>query len=412
MLHPKELSISDFTYHLPDEKIARFPLSERDASRLLIYQNQNIRDGYFNQLPDLFKAGDLLVFNQSRVVQARLHFKTSTAANIEVFCLEPEGQITIPEAMLQQGRATWFCLVGNAKKWKADQVLTIESLSNQKVRLNASLIARKEDGFVVEFFWEDASLYFAEVLEIVGLLPLPPYLKREVSDRDKGTYQTVYATENGSVAAPTAGLHFSSKVLDTLKEKGVNCQNLTLHVGAGTFKPVKAERMNDHVMHSEEVIASLELIDALANCEDKVVAVGTTSFRSLESLYWTAVFLMENPHAPLVIEVSQWQPYEKRTSALPTRKEAFAFLSNALRNAGLKTIQGRTQIIIAPGYSVKVINGLITNFHQPNSTLLLLVSACIGDAWKAVYEHALNNGYRFLSYGDSSYLEIQTKNPG
>lgn len=412
MQHPKELSISDFTYYLPDEKIARFPLAERDTSRLLIYQNQHIRDGYFNQLPELFKPGDLLVFNQSRVVQARLHFKTSTGANIEVFCLEPEGQITIPEAMLQQGRATWFCLVGNAKKWKSDQVLTIERLSDQNVRLNASLLSRKEDGFIIEFSWEDASLYFAEVLEVVGLLPLPPYLKREVSDQDKGTYQTVYATENGSVAAPTAGLHFSPKVLNSLNEKGVICQNLTLHVGAGTFKPVKAERMNEHVMHSEEVIASLQLIDAIANCAGKIVAVGTTSFRSLESLYWTAVYLMENPHAPIVIDVSQWQPYEARSNMLPSRKEAFTFLANALREAGIKTIQGRTQIIIAPGYSVKVINGLITNFHQPNSTLLLLVSACIGDAWKAVYEHALNTGYRFLSYGDSSYLEIQTKNPG
>lgn len=407
MLHPKDISINDFTYPLPDEKIARFPLEERDASKFLVYNNGVIADQTFRDLPDLFSKDDLLVFNQTRVVQARLFFNTAAGAKIEVFCLEPLRNRSIPEAMLDQGESHWLCMVGNARKWKSDEILRLEIKQNGLEYIDIKLVERTDVGFAIQFSWADSHITFAELLDYAGFLPLPPYLKRDADHIDKTRYQTVYASEQGSVAAPTAGLHFTSDTFAQLKLQGVACAYVTLHVGAGTFKPVKAARMEEHDMHSEELHVAIDLIESIAHCHGKIAAVGTTTLRTLESLYWTSVRLMKNPDSEISIDVSQWEPYLEVQDKLPESKEAFSFLAELMRSRGLETIQGKTQIIIAPGYKIRTIHVLITNFHQPQSTLLLLVSACIGDDWKMVYEHALQNNYRFLSYGDSSALFVK-----
>ena len=407
MQHPKDISINDFTYPLPDEKIARFPLEERDASKFLVYNNGDITDQQFRDLPNLFSKDDLLVFNQTRVVQARLFFTTAAGAKIEIFCLEPLQNRSIPEAMLDQGKSGWLCMVGNARKWKADEILRLEIKQNGLEYIDIKLIERTDAGFAIQFSWADSHITFAELLDYAGFLPLPPYLKRDADNIDKMRYQTVYASEQGSVAAPTAGLHFTSDTFAQLKMQGVDCAYVTLHVGAGTFKPVKAARMEEHDMHSEELHVAIDLIESIAHCNGKIAAVGTTTLRTLESVYWTSVRLMKNPDCEISIDVSQWEPYQEVQDRLPESKEAFSFLAELMRSRGMETIQGKTQIIIAPGYTIRTIDVLITNFHQPQSTLLLLVSACIGDDWKMVYEHALQNNYRFLSYGDSSALFVK-----
>ena len=407
MQHPKDISINDFTYLLPDEKIARFPLEERDASKLLVFQNGIIHDNSFRDLPTLFSKNDLLVFNQTRVVQARLFFTTAAGAKIEVFCLEPLDNKTIPEAMLDCGESLWLCMVGNARKWKSDEILRLEIKQNGLEYIDIKLVERTDVGFSIQFSWTDSHITFAELLDYAGFLPLPPYLKRDADHIDKTRYQTVYASEQGSVAAPTAGLHFTSDTFAQLKLQGVDCAYVTLHVGAGTFKPVKAARMEDHDMHAEELHVEIDLIESIAHCKGKIAAVGTTTLRTLESLYWTSVRLMKNPDSEISIDVSQWEPYQDLAEELPESKQAFSFLAQLMRSSGMESIQGKTQIIIAPGYIIKTIDLLITNFHQPQSTLLLLVSACIGDDWKLVYEHALQENYRFLSYGDSSALFVK-----
>jgi S-adenosylmethionine:tRNA ribosyltransferase-isomerase len=407
MQHPKDISINDFTYPLPDEKIARFPLEERDASKLLVFNKGEISDQSFRDLPALFSKDDLLVFNQTRVVQARLFFYTAAGAKIEVFCLEPLDNKTIPEAMLDCSESRWLCMVGNARKWKADEILRLEIKQNGLEYIDIKLVERTDDGFAIQFNWSDSHITFAELLDYAGFLPLPPYLKRDADHIDKTRYQTVYASEQGSVAAPTAGLHFTPEIVLKLKSQGAECAYVTLHVGAGTFKPVKAARMEEHDMHAEEIIVGLELIESIANCKGKIAAVGTTTLRTLESLYWTSVRLMKNPDSEVSIDVSQWEPYQEFTEELPESKQAFSFLAELMRSRSVETIQGKTQIIIAPGYTIRTIHVLITNFHQPQSTLLLLVSACIGDDWKLVYDHALQNNYRFLSYGDSSALFVK-----
>ena len=407
MLHPKDISINDFTYQLPDEKIARFPLDERDSSKLLVFQNGNIEDHTFRDLPKLFSKDDLLVFNQTRVVQARLYFHTAAGAKIEVFCLEPLGKKTIPEAMLDQGESLWLCMVGNARKWKSDEKLRLTINQNSLEYIEITLVERTNEGFEIRFDWEASQLCFAEILDFAGFLPLPPYLKRDAEILDKTRYQTVYAVEKGSVAAPTAGLHFTPETFEKLKSQGVICGYVTLHVGAGTFKPVKAARMEEHDMHAEELNVGLDFIETFANCTGKVAAVGTTTLRTLESLYWTAVRLMNKPQNEISIDVKQWEPYQDSIGVFPDRKEAFSFLVERMRSCSMDCIQGKTQIIIAPGYTIRTIDVLITNFHQPQSTLLLLVSACIGNDWKPVYDHALQDNYRFLSYGDSSALFVK-----
>ena len=407
MQHPKDISINDFTYLLPVENIARFPLEERDASKLLVFKNGSIVDQSFRDLPNLFSKDDLLVFNQTRVVQARLFFYTTAGAKIEVFCLEPLNNKTIPEAMLDQGESRWLCMVGNARKWKADEILRLEIKQNGLEYIDIKLVERTNDGFAIQFNWPVSHISFAELLDFAGFLPLPPYLKRDADNIDMSRYQTVYASEQGSVAAPTAGLHFTSDTFARLKLQGVACSYVTLHVGAGTFKQVKAARMEEHDMHAEELHVTIDLIESIANCKGKIASVGTTTLRTLESLYWTSVRLMKNPDSEISIDVSQWEPYQESQEKLPNSKQAFSFLAELMRSRGMESIQGKTQIIIAPGYTIRTIEVLITNFHQPQSTLLLLVSACIGDDWKLVYEHALQNNYRFLSYGDSSALFVK-----
>ena len=407
MQHPKDISINDFTYPLLDEKIARFPLEERDASKLLVFNKGEISDQSFRDLPNLFSKDDLLVFNQTRVVQARLFFYTAAGAKIEVFCLEPLNNKTIPEAMLDQGESVWVCMVGNARKWKDAEILRLEIKQNGLEYIEIRLIERTNDGFAIQFNWADSNISFAELLDYAGFLPLPPYLKRDADNIDKSRYQTVYASEQGSVAAPTAGLHFTSDTFARLKLLGVACSYVTLHVGAGTFKPVKAARMEEHDMHAEELHVTIDLIESIANCNGKIAAVGTTTLRTLESVYWTSVRLMKNPESEISIDVSQWEPYQELQEELPESKQTFSFLAELMRSRGMETIQGKTKIIIAPGYTIRTTDLLITNFHQPQSTLLLLVSACIGDDWKLVYEYALQNNYRFLSYGDSSALFVK-----
>jgi S-adenosylmethionine:tRNA ribosyltransferase-isomerase len=407
MQHPRELSISGFNYLLPEEKIASHPLAERDASKLLVYQSGVIRDALFKNLPNELDAGDLLVFNHTRVVQARLQFFNRNGGRVEVFCLEPSGTVRdIPTAMLQRGSAEWICLVGHAKKWKEGEVLQL-LFPDSDVSLSVSMKGREGDAFRISFEWSDQDLCFADVLEKAGNLPLPPYLKREVLPTDKERYQTVYAREKGSVAAPTAGLHFTDQVFEDLKSQGIETDYLTLHVGAGTFKPVKAATMEGHQMHEEEVIIGLDFIRRMAKCQGRIVAVGTTSLRSLESLYWTALRIFNQPETPLNIQVKQWEPYEHEMNQLPEFTSLLLNLIDRMEEERMDTLKGHTGLMVAPGYRIQTAQKLITNFHQPESTLLLLVSAFIGEDWRKVYQHALDNQYRFLSYGDSSLLHRQ-----
>lgn len=407
MQHPGQLSISAFTYDLPNERIATFPLEERDASKLLVYREGEIIDAQFRGLAEWLQPSDLLVFNHTRVVQARLFFRNLNGARIEVFCLEPAGHMRdIPSAMLAKGSAEWICLVGHAKKWKADEML--HAVLREKYSLRAENLGREGDAFRIKFSWTDPDCCFADILEELGNLPLPPYLKREALPDDKTRYQTVYARENGSVAAPTAGLHFTDRVMDELKQKGVELTYLTLHVGAGTFKPVKAATMEGHQMHEEEVIVNIDTLRCLASCKGRIVAVGTTSLRSLESIYWTALRYWNSaqPEQPK-IEVQQWEPYAQEFEHLPPFREILPKVIGLMEANQQTILRGHTGLMIAPSYRIQTTQLLITNFHQPESTLLLLVAAFIGDDWRKVYQHALAGEYRFLSYGDSSLLHLK-----
>jgi len=403
---PQELSIKDYTYHLPQEKIAQFPLENRDDAKLLVFENEAIQNNQFFELPELLNAGDTLIFNQTRVIHARLHFKTLTGALVEVFILEPAHQIDIQTAMLHTGSSQWICLVGNSKKWKANEELSqVFVIDEVDCELKVQLKEKISDGFLIHFDWSPSDFSFAEVIEKAGEIPLPPYMKRAPIAEDEERYQTVYASEKGSVAAPTAGLHFTERVLINLQENGISCDFLTLHVGAGTFKPVKAEVMANHEMHEEEVSVSLQLLENLSNASGRIGCVGTTSLRSLESIYWTGVRLMKNTESNIEIAVEQWEPYNYQKEELPDCREAFAFLVLKMKEAKMKILTGKTAVIIAPGYEIKTCDFLITNFHQPESTLLLLVSAFVGEEnWRKIYDFALNNDYRFLSFGDSSLL--------
>ncbi|MGV3588246.1 MAG: S-adenosylmethionine:tRNA ribosyltransferase-isomerase [Adhaeribacter sp.] len=405
-INPKALKIKDFAYPLPEERIAKFPLADRAASKLLFYQRGNIQDKSFTALPELLPSDALLVFNNTKVVQARLFFKRSSGATIEIFCLEPVAPATDMQlAMQQTGSCTWKCLVGNAKRWKEETLELAITLPNQttgllKVTKNDRLV----DSYLINFIWEPASLTFADILATAGNLPLPPYLNRSATEQDKQTYQTVYAQQEGAVAAPTAGLHFTQDIFAALTARNIKTLQVTLHVGAGTFKPVKAEEMAQHNMHGEEIFVSAAAINQLLHhLPQPIIPVGTTSLRTLESLYWLGVMILQQPElSPEYLQVPQWLPYE--TLVIPEPAEALTVLLNYLRKHQLEHLRATTQIILAPGYTFKLVRGLVTNFHQPESTLLLLVSALIGDDWRRVYEHALANDYRFLSYGDSSLL--------
>jgi S-adenosylmethionine:tRNA ribosyltransferase-isomerase len=406
-MHPKELSIKDFTYDLPEERIAKYPLPERDLSKLLIYQNQHLTEDTYQNIADYIPANSFLIFNNTKVVEARLLFEKPHGGKIEIFCLEPHEQYPdISSAMLQKGKVWWKCLVGGAKKWKQGSLISrIRKYDWEELILTASKIEQVSDSYVIELSWDKQELSFAEVLHLAGAIPLPPYLNRAVEEADKERYQTIYAKHDGSVAAPTAGLHFTDDLFEKLEKKNIRHDFVTLHVGAGTFKPVTSATMLEHEMHAEFIDVSKLFIDSLQkNLSQNIIAVGTTSLRTIESLYWLGVKTIFNPSINITeLTVSQWDPYELPVSNI-TPSQALLSLNDWLDKHAMKRLITKTQIIIAPGYLFRIIHALITNFHQPKSTLLLLVSAITGNNWKKIYQYALENDFRFLSYGDGCLL--------
>lgn len=399
MAIPAAPDLKEINYSLPEDRIAKYPLARRDESKLLIYNSGEITDSRFKNLPDILSEDTTIFFNNTKVIPARLFFQKDTGAQIEIFLLNPVSPTHIISLMMENsGPVVWECMVGNFKKWKDDSTLkrTLEH-EGMAIELKARIVDRERKH--IEFEWSDSTLSFAEVVEMSGKVPLPPYLNRTDEPEDKERYQTVYSRQEGAVAAPTAGLHFTDEVLDKLQQKGIKLNYLTLHVSAGTFQPIKASDAREHNMHSEQVEVKMDTIELLSTSKN-VVAVGTTSMRTLESLYWFGIRLMNGIET---FEIEKLEPYEYE-QALPERAEVFRHMLHWMKENKVEVLSGKTEIFILPGYSFKVCDGLITNFHQPGSTLMLLVWAFIGENWKKVYEHALENNYRFLSYGDSSIL--------
>lgn len=397
----QHISIEDYSYNLPDERIAKYPLQERDSSRLLVYRSGDITQTNFGVLPELLPEYSLIVRNNSKVIHARLIFRRKTGAEVEVFCLEPLEPSSYELALQTRSACSWVCMLGNAKRWRiGDECLTQELRAGElgAVRLSVERTAHDQ----VRFSWDNTSYTFGDLLEAMGILPLPPYLNRETEAQDEKTYQTVYAQPEGSVAAPTAGLHFTPKVFEQIRQRGIEVRDLTLHVGAGTFRPVKAEQIGEHEMHREFVCVSRDLIERLARHSAKVIAIGTTTVRTLESLYHLSCNIERNPTLlPEELSVSQWQAYD---SSMPEVEAPFEVLGRYMAQHGLEHLSFSTAILIAPSYRFRVVGGLITNFHQPHSTLLLLIAAFVGSDWRRIYDYALGSGFRFLSYGDSSLL--------
>ena len=395
---PKNIQIADYDYPLPDECIAKYPLAQRDQSKLLVYKNGSIAESRFCHLAEQLPAETLLVCNNTKVIHARLLFRKSTGATIEIFCLEPYA-MPVATAFEQHECCAWTCFIGNNKKWKSGTLTLPFSTPNSQFSITASRRKAVGNAWVVDFEWT-GGLSFAEVIEVAGVIPLPPYLHRDATDDDKVRYQTVYAREQGSVAAPTAGLHFTDAVFDSLRKANIGCEFVTLHVGAGTFKPVDCAAIGDHEMHVEKVeISQTNIEHILQHLGKPLIAVGTTSVRTLESVYWFGVQL-EHDAQLTEMYVRQWEPYSQETGHI-TAEQSYGNVLQWMRHNGIERLEGATQLMIAPGYRYRVVDGLVTNFHQPKSTLLLLVSALIGDAWKACYRYALDHGFRFLSYGDS-----------
>ena len=404
MTDPKKISILDYTYDLPAERIALHPLAERDASKLLVYKNGNIREDIYKNIAEHLPAESLLIFNNTRVIKARIRFQKSSGGVIEIFLLEP-FQADYTSTLSAIKKTTWKCMIGGVSKWKEGE-LSWES-GVKSLELKATLLEKLDDAYVVQFSWTPDDLSFAEVLEQAGDIPLPPYIKRKTETADTERYQTIYAKDEGSVAAPTAGLHFTPAIFSKLTAKNIQTDFVTLHVGAGTFKPVKAATMQDHEMHAEWIDVSAAMIKNLVEQIDKtVVAVGTTSLRTLESLYWMGVKANLNP-AIEQLKINQWEVYEEPlTNSSLSAKEALSSLLNWMKVNNRDRLFTQSQILIAPGYHFKIAKAIITNFHQPQSTLLLLVSAAIGGDWKKNYAYAMQNNFRFLSYGDGSLLFI------
>lgn len=403
---PKHIRISEFNYPLPDERIAKFPLPVRDQSKLLLYRHGEVTEDIFTSLPDYLPANSLMIFNNTKVIQARLHFHKETGALIEVFCLEPIQPNDYALNFQQTEHAAWLCMIGNLKKWKEGALKREITVKGKPLTLTAERGACHGTSHWVDFRWNNPEITFTDILEVFGELPIPPYLNRETQESDKETYQTVYSKIKGSVAAPTAGLHFTPRVLDALREKGVALEELTLHVGAGTFKPVKSEEIEGHEMHTEYISVNRSTLEKLVAHEGKAIAVGTTSVRTLESLYHIGVTLLHNPNATEEdLHVKQWQPYETalETAATPAVDALQAIIAYLDRHH-METLHSSTQIIIAPGYEYRIVKAMVTNFHQPQSTLLLLVSAFLHGDWRKIYDYALAHDFRFLSYGDSSLL--------
>lgn len=437
--------IHQYDYELPDNKIAKYPLENRDGSKLLIYKEGKINEKKFTEITEELEKGSLLVYNNTKVIQARMIFHKSTGARIEIFCLEPVTPSDYALSFASQTECVWKCMVGNLKKWKSGSLERQIQIGENTTLLSASISSSGQNAFNIHFTWDNPTFCFADILDHAGELPIPPYLNRETEENDKKSYQTVYSKISGSVAAPTAGLHFTPQVLTSLNNIGVSTEELTLHVGAGTFKPVKANDISEHQMHTEIISVRKETIQNILAHQGPIIAVGTTTVRTLESLYYIGLRLLREQQASssktqasgselqatsnrqqasgLKLQatsfdlenssegiarnytVGQWEPYEnKEASQEVNRVESFKAILNELESTGQKSIHAQTQIMIRPGYKFRVIDGLITNFHQPRSTLLLLVSALIGEDWKKVYEYALSHEFRFLSYGDSSLL--------
>lgn len=419
----KHIKISDYNYDLPDERIAKFPIAQRDHSKLLVYKHGEVSDDVFHHLPTYLPQGALMIFNNTKVIQARLHFRKETGALIEVFLMEP-AEPTDYELMFQTtGHCSWLCMIGNLKKWKEGSLKRDFEIKGNKLTLSATMrrgdalgseaqkMVAKGGGtnYWVDFDWDNDKVSFAEILEAVGELPIPPYLNRKTEESDKTTYQTVYSKIKGSVAAPTAGLHFTDAVLKDLDAHGTDREEVTLHVGAGTFKPVKSLEIEGHQMHTEYIVVHRRSLEKLIKHECRVIAVGTTSVRTIESLYYMGVHLLKHPEAnEEELHVKQWDPYELSEDGNLvdgiTPMQAIQAIIDYLDRNGLEALHSSTQIIIAPGYQYKIVKMLVTNFHQPQSTLLLLVSAFLKGDWKKVYDYALSHDFRFLSYGDSSLL--------
>ena len=405
-MNTRHIRIKDYSYDLPDERIAKFPLPQRDKSKLLVYNHGKLSQDVFSNITRYLPKGALMVFNNTKVIQARLHFRKETGSLIEIFLLEPALPADYEQMFQTTGACSWYCMVGNLKKWKAGALTTtVEIPGKGTVLLTAERDLSCQTALKIDFKWTgNDRLSFAELLDIVGELPIPPYLNRNTQESDKTTYQTVYSKIKGSVAAPTAGLHFTQSVLADIDSHGIDREELTLHVGAGTFKPVKSEEIEGHAMHTEYVCIRRTTLEKLLQHNCEAIAVGTTSVRTLESLYYMGCKLKANPNAtPEQLHVNQWEPYDQ-TAANITPTEAIGELIAYLDRNNLPSLHSSTQIIIAPGYEYKIVKRLITNFHQPQSTLLLLVSAFVGGNWKAIYRYALDNDFRFLSYGDSSIL--------
>ena len=408
-METKHIRISDYNYLLPDERIAKYPLAERDHSKLLVYNRGRVGEDTFLNLPSHLPAGALMVFNNTKVIQARLHFRKPDAnglpqgALIEVFLLEPARPADYEQMFQVHDRCSWLCLVGNLKKWKEGPLVRELTVNGETVRLTAVRREMHGTSHWIDFEWNNARVSFAEILEAVGELPIPPYLNRETQESDKITYQTVYSKIKGSVAAPTAGLHFTPAVLQAIDDGGIDREEVTLHVGAGTFKPVKSEEIADHEMHTEYICVHRQTLEKLLQHGCKAIAVGTTSVRTLESLYYMGLKILHRPTiSEAELHVHQWEPYE--VSDDTPVEQSLQAIADWLDRNGLKTLHSSTQIIIAPGYDYKIVKMLVTNFHQPQSTLLLLVSAFVHGDWRRIYDYALAHDFRFLSYGDSSLL--------
>lgn len=406
------LLIETYNYDLSDERIAKYPLAERDSSKLLVYKNGEISESVFSNISEILPDNCLLVCNNTRVIHARIVFHKSTGARIEVFCLEPIGPSDYVLSLSSTTGCEWICLVGNLKKWKKGKLTQPVEMGGETVLFSAEKISTEGNTHRIRFSWDNDRVAFSEILESIGELPIPPYLNRDTEESDEETYQTVYSRIEGSVAAPTAGLHFTDAVFASLKKKNIEVEELTLHVGAGTFQPVKTDDVSEHVMHTETIIVPLKTIKHIRKKSGNIIAVGTTSVRTLESLYYvgSSLSLRDFPlkgengaQEPVVLKVGQWEPYTLPENPI-SANEALQNIIDYLEENGLDTLHAETQILIKPGFQFRIINGMITNFHQPKSTLLLLVSAFVGDNWKNIYNFALENNFRFLSYGDSSVL--------
>ncbi|MCK9180922.1 MAG: S-adenosylmethionine:tRNA ribosyltransferase-isomerase [Bacteroides sp.] len=401
---PQQIQIKDYNYQLPEERIAKFPLPVRDESKLLIYKQGQITEDRFHNLANFLPKDSLMIFNNTKVIQARLRLQKETGATIEIFCLEPASPTDYNLNFQSKEEVSWYCMIGNLKKWKEGTLKQSLVLKGEKVTLSATRGEAHETGHRVNFHWDNSNFTFTDILEAFGELPIPPYLNRKTEETDKVTYQTVYSKIKGSVAAPTAGLHFTPRVLDSIRKSEIAIEEITLHVGAGTFRPVKSDEIGKHEMHTEYFTVRREVIEKLIQYKGQAIAVGTTSVRTLESLYHIGVFLQDHPNASEEeLAINQWQAYEQQHKL--TALESLHNILTYLTVHQLDRLNTHTRIIIAPGYEYQLVKAMITNFHQPQSTLLLLVSAFVKeDNWKDIYDFALNHNFRFLSYGDSSLL--------